>query len=167
MKCDVCKQEKYKGNSYYFFTGFIGETKVEHTGYKLYTYKTPQYLHDKFEGWVCHGCYLQNLLLSEKTLIVAGITAVFSLFGGKFVNNLLIGLFFSGLAIGLLWLTNLPFFWTQHGDRALIKGYALRRKLEMELQGKVDSNPNYKKYRFYSRADGASLGWVKDNEMKI
>ncbi|RJP54642.1 MAG: hypothetical protein C4583_02085 [Anaerolineaceae bacterium] len=167
MKCEVCNEEHNKGNTYEFFTGFVGETVLESANIQVRHYKTPQYLHNKIEGWVCRRCYLKNLLFSEKTIVVVGIIAIFSVFNGKFINNFLIGLFFSGIALGLLWISNVPFFWTQHGDRALIKHYHDRDKLKRELQGLVDANPNYKSYKFYDRSDAHKVGWIKDSQVKI
>jgi hypothetical protein len=167
MKCDVCGEERNNGNTYEFFSGFVGETEVDRSDIQVHIHKTPHYLHNRIKGWVCRGCYLKNLLFSEKTIVIVGITAIISSFGGKFINNFLAGLFFAGLALGLLWITNLPFFWTQHGDRALIRHHPLRKTLELELQEVVNAKSNYRAYKFYDRLAAYKLGWVKDNELKI
>lgn len=153
MKCEVCNKERDKGSKYMFFAGGVGPTERKKIGIKTYQETTVHYAHGKVEGWVCRICYLKNLLISEKTVVVIIITGIFSAMDGKFINNFLIGLFFTGLALGGCWLGSLAFFWTQHGDRALIRAY--RKK------------PEYQGYRLYIRSEAHKHGWIKKDEIKI
>lgn len=153
MKCEVCDQYRNNGKEYTFFTGITGPTDRQKIGIKTYQETTVHQGMGKTKGWVCRLCYLRNLLTTEKMIVVVLITGTISLFDGPFLNNFLIGLFFSGVALGGWWMGSLAFFWTQHGDRALIKKYK--------------KNPEFEHLTLYHRAEAFKFGWIKDNEVKI